>query len=63
MIYHGLEAGVFPWEVGRYATFPGMIGTSKMMIAVGVINATDPDQAALDAHDLARIKDVRGPAR
>lgn len=61
VIYYSLKAGVFPWEVGRYATFPGMIGTSKMMIAVGTINACDPRQAALDAHDLGRIKDIRGP--
>lgn len=61
VIYYSLKAGVFPWEVGRYATFPGMIGTSKMMIPVGIINACDPRQAALDALDLARIKDVRGP--
>ena len=38
-----------------------MIGTSKMMIAVGIINACDPRQAALDALDLGRLKDVRGP--
>lgn len=61
VIYYGLKAGVFPWEVGRYATFPGMIGTSKMMVAIGIINAGDPRQAALDAHDLGRLKDVRGP--
>ncbi|MFD1717624.1 ADP-ribosylglycohydrolase family protein [Georgenia deserti] len=61
VIYYGLKAGVWPWETGRYATFPGMIGTSKMMIAVGVINACDPRQAALDALDLGRLKDVRGP--
>jgi hypothetical protein len=61
VIYYGLKAGVYPWETGRYATFPGMIGTSKMMIAVGIINACDPRQAALDALDLGRLKDVRGP--
>jgi len=42
-------------------TFPGMIGTSKMMHAIGVINACDPDQAAKDAFDVGRIKDIRGP--
>ena len=61
VIYYGLKAGVFPWETGRYATFPGMIGTSKMMHAIGVINACDPDQAAKDAFDVGRIKDIRGP--
>ena len=61
VIYYGLKAGVFPWETGRYATFPGMIGTSKMMHAIGVINACDPDQAAKEAFDVGRIKDIRGP--
>lgn len=61
VIYYGLKAGVFPWETGRYATFPGMIGTSKMSHALGIINACDPEQAAKDALDCGRIKDVRGP--
>lgn len=59
-IYYSLKAGVPPWDVGRYASFPGMIGTSKMMIPVGVINAGNPDQAARDALDLGRLKDQRG---
>src|SRR5690606_1669835 len=60
VIYYSLKAGVPPWETGRYAVWPGMIGTSKMMLPVGCINAGDPYQAALDAHDIARIKDIRG---
>ena len=61
VIYYSLLAGVWPWEVGRYATYPGMIGTSKMMIAIGVVNACNPQQAALDALDVGRIKEIRGP--
>ena len=61
VIYYSLLAGVWPWEVGRYATFPGMIGTSKMMIAIGSVNACNPDQAAQDALEIGRIKDIRGP--
>lgn len=61
VIYYALKAGVWPWESGRYATFPGMIGTSKMMIAIGTVNACDPRQAARDALDVGRIKDIRGP--
>ena len=61
VIYHALRAGVWPWETGRYATYPGMIGTAKMMIPIGVVNAGDPDQAARDALDVGRLKDVRGP--
>ncbi|HEV2527125.1 MAG TPA: ADP-ribosylglycohydrolase family protein [Thermomicrobiales bacterium] len=60
VIYESLKAGIPPWEVGRYASWPRLIGTSKMMIPVGLINAGNPAQAALDALDLARIKDVRG---
>jgi hypothetical protein len=38
-----------------------MIGTSKMMIAVGQVNAGNPAQAAQDALEIGRIKDIRGP--
>ena len=60
VIYYGLKAGIPPWEAGRYATFPSFIGTSKMVMPIGCINACNPEQAAADAHDLGRIKDVRG---
>lgn len=60
VIYQSLKAGIPPWEVGRHASWPALIGTSKMMIAIGLINACNPRQAALDAHDVGRIKDVRG---
>lgn len=60
IIYDSLKAGIPPWEVGRHAAWPALIGTSKMMIPVGIVNACNPDQAAQDAYDLGRIKDVRG---
>lgn len=60
VIYQSLNAGVPPWETGRYASWPALIGTSKMMIAIGLVNACNPTQAALDALDVGRIKDVRG---
>ncbi len=60
IIYHLLKAGLPPWEVGRYAMWPGFMGTSKMIIPVGMVNACRPDNAARDALDLARIKDVQG---
>lgn len=60
IIYYSLKAGVPPWEIGRHAAWPALIGTSKMMIAVGLVNACNPSQAAQDAYDLGRIKDVRG---
>jgi len=60
VIYYSLKAGVPPWETGRHAAWPALIGTSKMMIPVGLVNACNPAQAAQDALNLGRIKDVRG---
>lgn len=60
IIYNALKAGIPPWETGRYAAWPALIGTGKMMIAIGLVNACDPDQAARDALDVGRIKDMRG---
>ena len=60
IIYYSIKAGIVPWEIGRYASWPGLIGTTKMMGAVGVVNACFPEQAAKDAMELARLKDVRG---
>ncbi len=60
VIYNLLKTGLAPWEVGRYADWPGFIGTSKMIMPVGMVNAARPDQAARDALDLCRIKDVQG---
>lgn len=60
VIYNLLKAGLPPWEVGRYASWPAFIGTSKMIMPVGMVNACRPEQAARDALDLSRIKDVQG---
>ena len=60
VIYWSLRAGVPPTEVGRYATFPAFHGTTKMMLPVGLVNACNPKQAALDARDCGRIKDTPG---
>ena len=60
VIYYSLKAGVPPWEVGRFASWPGLFGTTKMIGAIGVVNACYPEQAMKDAMELARIKDVRG---
>ena len=63
VIYYAIKAGIPPWEVGRYASWPGFIGTSKMILPIGCINACNPEAAAADAHDLGRIKDARGLRR
>ncbi|HEY5586326.1 MAG TPA: ADP-ribosylglycohydrolase family protein [Ruminiclostridium sp.] len=60
VIYYALKAGVPPWEVGRSASWPGLIGTSKMILPIGMVNACNPEQAAQDAFELGRLKDVRG---
>jgi len=59
IIYEQLKAGVPPWEVGRNPSWPGFIGTSKMIMPVGMVNACNPDQAGKDALDVGRIKDSR----
>ena len=60
IIYDLLKAGMPPMEVGRYAIWPGFMGTSKMMQPLGLISACRPDVAAKDALDLGRIKDSQG---
>lgn len=60
VIYNLLKSGLPPWEVGRYAAWPGFIGTSKMIMPIGMVNACHPDNAARDALDVSRIKDVQG---
>ena len=60
VIYNLLKTGLPPWEVGRYAAWPGFIGTSKMIMPVGMVNACRPDEAARDALRLGQIKDVKG---
>lgn len=62
VIYRSILAGIPPSEIGRYAIWPAFIGTSKMIVPIGIVNACNPRQAALDAHDVARLKDVRGRA-
>jgi ADP-ribosylglycohydrolase len=60
VIYNLLRTGLPPWEVGRYAAWPAFIGTSKMIMPVGMVNACRPDAAARDALVLGQIKDVKG---
>ena len=60
VIYHAIKAGIPPWDIGRYASWPAFIGTSKMMMPVGMVNACNPEQAAQDALELGRLKDILG---
>jgi len=60
VIYYSLKAGIPPWEVGKFASWPGFYGTTKMISPVGEVNACNPALAAQDAQELGRIKDVKG---
>jgi ADP-ribosylglycohydrolase len=60
VIYYSIKAGVPPWEIGKFASWPGLIGTSKMILPIGMVNACYPDRAAQDALELGRLKDTRG---
>ena len=60
VIYYSIKGGVPPWDIGRAAVWPGLIGTSKMILPIGLVNACNPGRAAQDALELGRIKDVRG---
>ena len=59
IIYYLFKAGFPPPDVGRYVPWPGLIGTSKMVHPIGIINACNPRQAALDAFDVTRLRDTR----
>ena len=60
VIYYSAKAGVPPWEIGKFAYYPGAWGVTAMMIPIGVVNAGNPDQAAADALDVGRLKDQSG---
>ncbi len=60
VIYDLIKAGMPPWDIGRHASWPGFIGTSKMIMPVGMVNACRPDAAARDALDVGRLKDTQG---
>lgn len=58
-IWMAIRAGVKPWDAGRNAYWPGFIGTAKGIVPIGMINACNPRQAALDAYDVGLLKDTR----
>ncbi|RIQ31164.1 hypothetical protein DY240_06285 [Jiangella rhizosphaerae] len=60
IIYYSAKAGVPPWEIGKFAYFPGAWGVTAMMAPIGIVNAGNPGQAALDALDVGRLKDQSG---
>ena len=59
VIYYLMKINFPTTEVGRYAVWPGFIGTSMMMLPIGIVNAGNPEQAAQDAIEVGQIKDIR----
>lgn len=60
VIYYAIRGGVHPALAGQHSAFPGFIGTAKMILPIGYLNAGDPLQAARDARDVGRLKDAVG---
>ncbi|MFD1717623.1 ADP-ribosylglycohydrolase family protein [Georgenia deserti] len=60
VIYYSVRAGIPPWEIGKFAYFPGAWGVTAMMAPIGVVNAGNPEAAAQDALDVGRLKDQSG---
>lgn len=59
-LYYSIRAGMKPVEIGEFASWPGKIGTTKMIMPIGMINAGQPEKAYEDAWNCARIKDSVG---
>lgn len=58
-LLYSLMMGIAPEHVGAFASWPGFIGTTKMLgAAVGMMNAGNPEGAARDARRLALLKDI-----
>lgn len=58
--YYSVRAGMKGVEVGEFASWPGKIGTTKMIMPIGMINAGNPERAFEEACNCARIKDSPG---
>ncbi len=50
-----IKGGVPPASVGQFSWWPGLAAISRSIHPVGIINACNPQQAALDAKDIARL--------
>ncbi len=59
-VYYSIRAGMKAKELGEFASWPGKIGTTKMIMPIGMINAGNPEKAYKEAVRCARIKDAPG---
>jgi len=55
ILYELVKTGIPPAEVGRYSNWPGIVSFARSCYPIGMINACDPEQAAVDAFDVGRI--------
>lgn len=55
MFYGMLKGGVPPASVGLFSWWPGLGAIARSIHPVGIINACNPEQAARDARDVARL--------
>ena len=55
IFYRLVKAGMPPGDVGRHSNWPGIISFARSCHPIGIINACNPEQAAVDAFDVGRI--------
>lgn len=59
VFYHLLKAGMPACDCGWYTKWLGLVSFARSCHPIGIINACDPEQAALDAFDVGRIYQPR----
>ena len=53
--YYLAKAGMYPGAIGQLNEWPGIISITRSIHPVGLINACNPRQAAVNAQDIARL--------
>jgi ADP-ribosylglycohydrolase len=55
IFYHLLQGGIEPALAGLQTPWPGLVDVDMMIHPIGLVNACNPEQAARDAREVARI--------
>lgn len=55
ILYELAAAGMPAGDIGRYSNWIGIVSFARSCHPIGLINAADPEQAALDACDVGRL--------
>ncbi len=55
ILYRLVKAGMPPRDVGHYSDYPGIVSFVRSAHPVGLMNAGNPDQAALDSIELGSL--------